>query len=140
MAHTGGSLHLQTVPAKRETSESQRGARLGSSRMCAVHSHRQFGIIIHLHNAEQKVLWDQHKGAEAVIPAVPHKAIPPLRQVLHRLVREGTPEMQSGTCCHPGRVASSGAVTAQNIHCLTVVACHPYHQPRKSHCSEKAWC
>lgn len=35
MAHTGGSSHLQTVPAKRETSEAQRGARLGSSRMCA---------------------------------------------------------------------------------------------------------
>lgn len=27
--------------------------------------------------AEQKVPWDQHKGAEAVTPAVPHKAILP---------------------------------------------------------------
>lgn len=42
-----------------------------------LHGHRQVGSMVHLYNAEQKVLWNQHKGAEAVTPAVPHKAIPP---------------------------------------------------------------
>lgn len=40
-------------------------------------SHCQVGSMLHLYNAKQKVLWDQHKGAEAVTPAVPHKAIVP---------------------------------------------------------------
>lgn len=101
-------------------------------------SHCQVGSMLHLYNAKQKVLWDQHKGAEAVTPAVPQGHRTPGR-VLHRLVREGTLEMQSGTQCHPNQVVSSGGVTAHNIHCLTPTACHPCQQPRKSHCSEKTW-
>lgn len=42
-----------------------------------LHSPREAGSMLHLYSAEQRVLWDQHKGAEPVTPAVPHKAIVP---------------------------------------------------------------